>query len=85
MSARLTAISVTAWLGASIATQALGPTRVEPEIAPLPPLATHAKRGTLQQTLLDTRDALGQWRQEQAAARACVTLEIGRASCRERV
>ncbi len=74
MSARRTAISVTALLGASLATQALGPTRVEPEIAPLPPLATYAKRATLQRTLLDTRDALQRWQLEQSAARACVTL-----------
>lgn len=74
MSARRTAISVTAWLGASLATQALGPTRVEPEIAPLPPLATYTKGATLQQTLLDTRDALKHWQEEQLAARACVAL-----------
>lgn len=74
MSGRHIAISVMAWLGASLATRALGPTRVEPEIAPLPPLVTYAKGDSLQRTLLDTRDALQRWQQEQAAARACVTL-----------
>lgn len=66
--------AILVWLGASLAAHALGPTRVEPEIAPLPPLATYVKGDSLQRTLQDTRDTLQRWQKDQAAARPSVTL-----------
>lgn len=72
MNKRPTTLSALAWLGAILNAPALGPTLIEPEIVPLPPLAIYAKRDSLQQTLLATRTALTTWQTEQAAARPIV-------------
>lgn len=73
MNKRPIALAALAWLGATLNAPALGPTPVEPAIAPLPPLTIYATRHSLQQTLLTTRDALASWQTEQAAVRPCVT------------